>query len=359
MSRGIYRTLLILGISCALNMNITAQTNTFPSSGNVGIGTTAPPIVPLEVNGTALIENGNALSLSSAINCGSGGVTCAYVKAAGSSSTSGYVDFQGYFAGVGFIAPIALNSLGGNVGIGSTAPWKMLSIGNGSGATFGMGGITGTSYNFDFDSTLGNYLQIRSEQPGATPFAITGVGNIGIGTTAPGAKLEVSGNVKLTSGSGASITFADGTTQSTAWNGALCGGDYAESVNVAGSHTDYEPGDVLVLSESDSSDVSKSSTPYSRLVAGIYSTRPGVLGRRQSGQKTEQEVPMAMVGIVPTKVSAENGPIRKGDLLVTSSTPGYAMKGTDPSRMLGTIVGKAMQSLDRSDGVIDVLVTLQ
>jgi hypothetical protein len=68
---------------------------------------------------------------------------------------------------------------------------------------------------------------------------------------------------------------------------------------------------------------------------------------------------MAVVGIVPAKVSAENGPIKVGDLLVTSSTPGYAMKGTDRSRLVGAVVGKAMARLDSGKGVIEVLVTLQ
>jgi hypothetical protein len=68
---------------------------------------------------------------------------------------------------------------------------------------------------------------------------------------------------------------------------------------------------------------------------------------------------MAMVGRVPTKVSAENGPIQVGALLVSSSTPGYAMKGTDRSQMLGAVIGKALGSLDSGTGVIEVLVTLQ
>jgi hypothetical protein len=74
---------------------------------------------------------------------------------------------------------------------------------------------------------------------------------------------------------------------------------------------------------------------------------------------SNKEIPMAMVGIVPTKVSAENGPIRRGDLLVTASRPGYAMKGTDHTRMMGAVVGKAMGSLDSGLGVIEVLVSLQ
>ena len=68
---------------------------------------------------------------------------------------------------------------------------------------------------------------------------------------------------------------------------------------------------------------------------------------------------MAMIGIVPTKVTAENGPIKAGDLLVTSSILGYAMHGTESSQMAGAIVGKALGKLDSGTGVIEVLVSLQ
>jgi hypothetical protein len=191
---------------------------------------------------------------------------------------------------------------------------------------------------------------------------ITSSGFLGIGTTHPGSTLEVNGNIAISAGaSGAHITFADGSTQSTAYTGVACGGDYAESVDVAGDRTTYEPGDVLVIGAGSASDVVRSEEPYSTLVAGIYSTKPGVVGRRQTTDPklSKTEIPMAMVGIVPTKVSAENGPIKRGDLLVTSSTLGYAMKGTDPSRLQGAVVGKALGALDSGKGVIEVLVTLQ
>jgi hypothetical protein len=86
-----------------------------------------------------------------------------------------------------------------------------------------------------------------------------------------------------------------------------------------------------------------------------------VLGatRKVNESAPQDEVPLAVVGIVPCKVTAENGAIRVGDLLVTSSTAGRAMKGTDRSRMLGAVVGKALESLDKGTGVIQVLVTLQ
>jgi len=60
----------------------------------------------------------------------------------------------------------------------------------------------------------------------------------------------------------------------------------------------------------------------------------------------------------PIKVSAENGPIRPGDLLVTSATPGHAMRAGDKPPQ-GTVIGKALGGLDHGTGVFRVLVTLQ
>lgn len=87
--------------------------------------------------------------------------------------------------------------------------------------------------------------------------------------------------------------------------------------------------------------------PYSTLVAGIYSAKPGMLSTAHNVNESapRNEVPLAVVGIVPCKVTAENGSIRVGDLLVTSSTAGHVMKGTDRNKMLGAVVGKALEPL--------------
>jgi hypothetical protein len=180
-------------------------------------------------------------------------------------------------------------------------------------------------------------------------------GHVGIGTTTPAYTLDVAGNIHAST----AIIYPDGSQQTTAWTGTVCGGDYAESVDVSGDRTHYEPGDVLVIDPDVSGRFLKSSEPYSTSVTGIYSTKPGTVGRRQLTPKSPEEVPMAMIGIVPTKVSAENGSVHRGDLLVTSSTPGYAMKGTDRSRMLGAVIGKALDNLDSGKGVIEIVVTLQ
>jgi hypothetical protein len=200
---------------------------------------------------------------------------------------------------------------------------------------------------------------------------LTTNGSVGIGTTNPGAsdaagKLEVNGDIVLTNqangGGSGKIVFADGTIQSSAYTGIQCtGADYAEAVDVTGDRTKYEPGDLLVIDPSTPGKFLKSAEAYSTLVAGIYSTKPGFVGRLQPAtpETSITEVPMAMVGRVPTKVTTENGPIKVGDLLVASSTPGHAMKGTDRSLLTGAVIGKALGSLDSGTGVIEVLVTLQ
>jgi len=118
---------------------------------------------------------------------------------------------------------------------------------------------------------------------------------------------------------------------------------------------------MMVIHTSGNRRAKLSDRPYSPLVAGIYSTKPGVLASpyKMDDANLDREVPLAIVGIVPCKVSAENGPIKVGDLLVTSSTPGYAMKGTNRSQMLGAIVGKALEPLGEGKNVIQVLVTRQ
>ncbi len=191
--------------------------------------------------------------------------------------------------------------------------------------------------------------------------------NVGIGVSSPSDALDINNlngrNILVGQNNGTTEfrvdnngkVFADGGYQS---NGA----DFAESVAVRGKRSEYEPGDLLVIDPSGERRLALAQTPYSTLVAGIYSTKPGVLATPHAMDDPaieNSEVPLAVVGIVPCKVTAENGPIRVGDLLVTSSRAGYAMKGTDRSQMLGAVVGKALEPLPKDTGVIQVLVTLQ
>jgi hypothetical protein len=161
----------------------------------------------------------------------------------------------------------------------------------------------------------------------------------------------------------------------------VAGSDFAESMPVVGEKAEYEPGDVLVIhsasapgraalvSTSRPGEVTRCTYPYDTAVIGVYSTRPGVLGADKGGvtEVRPNDIPVAIVGIVRVKVSAENGAIRPGDLLTTSATPGHAMRASPITvngvtfYPAGVLVGKALEALDLSQGtgVILMLVTLQ
>ncbi|MEH1792460.1 hypothetical protein [Nostoc sp.] len=57
------------------------------------------------------------------------------------------------------------------------------------------------------------------------------------------------------------------------------------------------------------------------------------------------------------KVDATEAPIEVGDLLTTSKNPGHAKKATEPK--LGSIIGKALQPLEKGTGEISVFVNIQ
>ena len=103
----------------------------------------------------------------------------------------------------------------------------------------------------------------------------------------------------------------------------------------------------------------RSTQPYQVTVAGVLSTAPGfVAGATEDSGDAEGLVPLAVMGVVPVKVSAENGCIRPGDLLASSATHGHAMRAGQDAPA-GTIIGKALQGLDEGTGVIKMLVMLR
>lgn len=139
------------------------------------------------------------------------------------------------------------------------------------------------------------------------------------------------------------------------------GADVAEAMAVEGRISAYEPGDVLVISTRSDRTVEKAGEPYSTRVIGVYATKPGVLlTERGVDESLDDLVPVGVIGVIPTKVSTENGPIRRGDLLVNGRTPGYAMRA-DPDRLrFGMVLGKALSEWTGPDrGVIPVLVNVK
>lgn len=131
------------------------------------------------------------------------------------------------------------------------------------------------------------------------------------------------------------------------------GADFAEMLPAV---DDLEPGDVLAVGSDGK--LTRSIQAYQPTVVGVYSTQPGFLGGAGEDADLTGKIPLAVLGVVPVKASVENGAIRPGDLLIASSTPGHAMK-TGPNPPAGTILGKALEGLDKGTGVIQMLVMLQ
>lgn len=138
----------------------------------------------------------------------------------------------------------------------------------------------------------------------------------------------------------------------------LSNADCAEDFDVAEAD-DAEPGTVLVI-ESEGR-LRPSTQAYDTRVAGVVSgageCQPGIVLDRNPDLKGRR--PVALVGKVFCKVDATERPIAVGNLLTTSSTPGHAMRASDPERAFGAVLGKALAEHPKGRGVIPVLVTLQ
>jgi hypothetical protein len=138
----------------------------------------------------------------------------------------------------------------------------------------------------------------------------------------------------------------------------LANADCAEDFDVVGADK-VEPGTVMVLGPEGA--LFESQQAYDKHVAGVISGagdfKPGiVLDKRQTPGNRQ---PVALLGKVFCKVDAQFGAIEVGDLLTTSSTPGHAMKTSDPLQAFGAVIGKALLPLASGRGLIPILVTLQ
>ncbi len=131
------------------------------------------------------------------------------------------------------------------------------------------------------------------------------------------------------------------------------GADFAEMVPVR--QPDLEPGDVVALAVDGR--VVRCFQERQASVVGVVSTKPGYQSDLYADLDSSDKIPLAVMGIVPVKATAANGPIRPGDMLTPSAVPGHAMR----SRRVvpGTVIGKAMEGLDAGEGRIRMLIMLR
>lgn len=115
-----------------------------------------------------------------------------------------------------------------------------------------------------------------------------------------------------------------------------------------------EPGDVIEIDPEHLGSYRKARGPYSKLAVGVVSSAPGIV----LGDLLRRKALLALMGRVLVKATTEDGPIRPGDLLVGSSTPGHVMRCAErpSSRCLGALLGKALEPLTEGRGIIQMLV---
>jgi hypothetical protein len=252
------------------------------------------------------------------------------------------------------------NTNTGNVGIGTNAPAARLDILGGNWDTASTEGdlrIGNATHRLKIGVATGGAgaghatiaaqggINMLSLGAGTTLAAqrtltILGTGNVGIGTTAPAAKLDVNGTarVKVLEITGADIAEKFPTTET------------------------LEPGTVVEIDPDNPGHLRKARGAYNKRVAGVVAGANGlskgiILGNLEG---SENHTPIAISGRVWVYADATHEAIEPGDLLTTSETPGYAMKASDPSRAHGAVLGKAMTRLEKGKtGMVLVLVNLQ
>ncbi len=191
---------------------------------------------------------------------------------------------------------------------------------------------------------------------------VKGWSNVAGGAALEGELVGVTGNIAVFKVDGANKARIDHTGKGFFNGGAVTGGaDLAEAFDVEGNRNSYEPGDVLIISQSSDRKVEKSNTAYSTLVAGVYATKPGVfLTEEDVNSDLTGKVPMGVIGVIPTKVCLQGGAIKRGDLLVTSSIAGVAMKADPYKVKVGQVLGKALEDYSSGGiGKIKVLVSVK
>lgn len=211
--------LLLLGLTGA--SHLCAQSNTFPSSGSAGVGTTSPSR-QLHVYGAAQAVNDGIT------NSGNTGGTL-YLQDTGGSAYNGgtliFGAYQGFFGGIkGVMTDGTSNTAGdlsfetrnatsdtkltsrmtikanGNVGIGTTSPGlgvgyveRLLDVEGAGSAGISVRATSTGGREYLWYADTGGLFQLYDATSGASRMAINESGNVGIGTSTPAHKLQVYG----------------------------------------------------------------------------------------------------------------------------------------------------------------------
>ena len=192
-----------------------------------------------------------------------------------------------------------------------------------------------------FSTTTGTVTSVGSGA-GLSGGAITGSGTLAVDLTdtAIFTSTNTASRAVVRDGSG---NFAAGTITAVATEA-----QYADLAEKYESDQNYQPGTVVVFGGSKEITVSDIENDYK--VAGVISTDPAYKMNCDA-----DGLYVALRGRIPCKVI---GPVKKGDVLITSNRPGFAKASDQPHFVSAScMVGKALQDHDTpSEGVIEIVV---
>ena len=184
------------------------------------------------------------------------------------------------------------------------------------------------------------------------------------GEAASGAATNVNVTANNTANETVYITFVDGATgsqgietdTSLTYNPSTnvlstlaSSAKYADLAERYTSDSDYQPGTVVVFGGDE--EVTESTQRLDKRIAGIVSTDPAYL----MNSALENSVAVGLMGRVPCKVVGE---IKKGDMMVSSATPGHAQAWYDEGDPpMGSVIGKSLENkTGTGEGVVEVVV---